>query len=191
PYTSVAVHTTGVLLAVACAVLVDRIVRILYWDAYHRRRRKREIPALIEDIVTVALLVIGLCIGLYFEVGLSGAGIFTASGATAIVIGIALQTVIQDMFSGLSVNFDRSYVIGDWLTVYSSELEGSAYGCVTGITWRTTFLRLLDGRLLMVPNRLVTSNPVLNHSRPFGPKRLSVHFHVDIRISAERVIGAI
>jgi CRP-like cAMP-binding protein len=40
----------------------------------------------------------------------------------------------------------------------------------------------------MVPNRMVSANPVMNHSRPAGPKRLSVELELDNRIPAERVI---
>jgi CRP-like cAMP-binding protein len=116
-------------------------------------------------------------------------GIVTAGGATAIVIGIALQNVIQDLFSGLSINFDGSYAIGDWLTIYSEQFPGSKYGRVSGITWRTTFLRLEDGRRLMIPNRLVTTNPMLNHSRPPGAKRLSVELLIGTRFPSGRAIS--
>src|SRR6202044_723945 len=108
--------------------------------------------------------------------------------ATAIILGIALQVVIQDLFSGLSINFDGSYAIGEWLTVYSEHLPEPAYGCISGITWRTTFLKLEDGRRFMVPNHIMTSNPVVNHSRPLEAKRLSVQVSVDNRIPADRVM---
>lgn len=191
PYDAIVLHTIGVALAGAIAVFVDRLIKHYYWDGYLRRRRKRETPALIEDIVTVSLIVIGISVGLFFEAGMSLSGILTAGGATAIVIGIALQNVIQDLFGGLSVNFDGSYAIGDWLTVYSDQFPEAKYGRVAGITWRSTFLRLEDGRRLMIPNRLVTSNPVLNHSRPPGPKRHSVDFQIDIRFPAERVMSIV
>lgn len=191
PYNLFIVHAIGVLLAVALAVVADRLIRRLFWDGYLRRRRKRNTPALIEDIVTVALIVLGISVGLFFEAGVSFTGVLTASGATAIVLGIALQAVIQDLFSGLSINMDGSYAIGDWLTIYADTFEEPVYGCVTGITWRTTYLHLTDGTRLIIPNRLVTANPVVNHSRPAGPKRLEVEVMVDNRYPAERVMGII
>ncbi len=120
---------------------------------------------------------------------MSFTGFITASGATAIVIGIALQTVIQDMFSGLSINFDGSYSLGegDWLTIYTDQMPEPLYGCVSGITWRSTFLRLDDGRRVMVPNHISTANPVMNHSRPADAKRLSVKVGIDARMPADRV----
>ncbi len=176
----------GVAMWVAFAFFADRLFRFLYWDGWLRRKRNQDTPALIEDIVTIALLVLGISLGLYFEAGLSLTGLLTASGATAIVLGIALQAVIQDLFSGLSVNFDGSYAIGDWLTIYSDQMPEPQYGRVAGITWRMTYLRLEDGRRLILPNHIMTSNPVLNHSRPMGGKRLNVTIAVDNRFPSER-----
>ena len=186
PYGAGLISTLGVLAVIAVAVVVDRLVRYFYWDGYLRRKRKRETPALIEDILTIALLVLGASIGLFFEAGVSFTGLLAASGATAIVLGIALQAVINDVFSGLSLNFDGSYAIGDWLTIYSEHFPEPVYGQVQGITWRTTFLHLSDGRRVMVPNHLMTSNPVMNHSRPKGPKRIFVEIPVANYFPLER-----
>jgi small-conductance mechanosensitive channel len=187
PYDAGLVHAIGIALTIAMAFFFDRVIRYFYWDGYLRRKRKRETPALIEDMMTVALVALGASIGLSIEIGVSFTGVITASGATAIVLGIALQAIIQDLFSGLSINFDGSYAIGDWLTIYSDQFREPVYGQVTGITWRITFLKLDDGRRVMIPNRLVTSHPVMNHSRPPGPKRLSFEVVVDVRCPAERV----
>jgi small-conductance mechanosensitive channel/CRP-like cAMP-binding protein len=189
PYDARIISALGVLTVIAFAVLIDRLIRVFYWNGYLRRKRKRETPALVEDILTIALVVLGASIGLFFEAGVSFTGLLTASGATAIVLGIALQAVISDVFSGLSLNFDGSYSIGDWLTVYSDHFPEPVYGQVQGITWRSTFLVLADGPRVMVPNHVMTSNPVMNHSRPPGPKRLSVEVPIDNRFPSERVMS--
>jgi len=191
PYGGIVLHAVGVAWVVAIAVLADRLIRLLFWNGYLRRRRGRDTPELVEDLVTVALVIFGLSLGLYFEEGLSVTGLVTASGATAIILGIALQVAIQDLFSGLSINLDGSYALGDWLTVFTDQMPEPLYGCVTGITWRTTFLTLEDGRRLMVPNHMMTAQPVLNHSQPAGPKRYFVEVSVDNRVPFKRVHDAL
>ena len=183
------VNTLGVLTAIAVAIVLDRLVRALYWDGYLRRKLKRETPAVIESLLTIALIMLGASIGLYFEAGVSFTGLITASGATAIILGIALQAAINDVFSGLSVNLDGSFEIGDWLTVYSDHFPEPIYGRVQGVTWRITILRLGDGRRLIVPNHVLTANPVVNHSRPRGAKRLFVEVPVAGSFPAERVVA--
>ena len=176
---------------IVTAFLIDGLVRHFYWHRYWHRRRGRETPALIKDLLTIALVILGASLGLWWQEGLSFTGLITASGATAVILGIALQTVIQDLFAGLSINLDGSYALGDWLTIYSEHLHEPVYGRVSAITWRSTFLTLEDGRRLMVPNHLATANPVLNHSRPHTAKRYHVEISTDNRAPAGRTMEAL
>ncbi len=189
PYGGRIINALGVLMAGAAALLLDQLVRALYWDGYLRRRRGRETPAVMQILVTLALVALGVSVGLYFEAGVSFTGLLTASGATAFILGIALQAGISDVFSGLSVNFNGSVGIGDWLTIYATELPEPVYGRVEGIAMRFTYLRLLDGRRLMFPNHTLTSNPVINHSRPRAAIRLVVEVPIARHFAAERAIG--
>jgi small-conductance mechanosensitive channel/CRP-like cAMP-binding protein len=186
-----AISTLGVLTAVAAAIALDRLIRAFYWDGYLRRKLGRETPAVIESLLTIALIMLGASIGLYFEAGVSFTGLITASGATAIILGIALQAAINDVFSGLSVNLDGSFAIGDWLTIYSDNFPEPVYGRVQGITWRITILRLSDGRRLIIPNHVLTANPVMNHSQPLGINRLFVEVPVSNNFPAERVVAVL
>ena len=188
PFGARLLSAIGILTAIAAAVVLDRLVRHFYWNGHLRRRRGRETPAVIEGLFTIALLLLGASIGLYFEAGVSFTGLVTASGATAVILGIALQAVISDVFSGVSVNIDGSFAIGDWLTIYSEQFPEPIYGRVQGISWRTTFLRLSDGCRLIIPNHVLTSNPVMNHSSPRGPKRLCVEVPVSNRFPSDRVV---
>jgi small-conductance mechanosensitive channel/CRP-like cAMP-binding protein len=187
PADVIVIAIVGFLLSIAVAALIDGLIRRLFWRAYFRAVHGHEAPALLRDLATILVFLLSLSVWLYVDLDFSAAGIFAASGATAVVIGLALQAMILDLFSGLSINLDRSYAIGDWLTVHSEELTEPVYGRVEGITWRCTMLRLEDGRCILLPNRLVTSNPVTNHSRPAEPKRLSVEVKLDVRQPSARV----
>ena len=101
-------HWLVVASVISGTLLIDGLIRHFYWLRYLQRRLNRETPALIQDLLTLALFLFGLSIGLWWQEGFSFTGFITASGATAIVLGIALQTVIQDLFSGLSINLDGS-----------------------------------------------------------------------------------
>jgi small-conductance mechanosensitive channel len=189
PYGARLVSALGVMAAVGAAILLDRLVRAFYWDGYLHRRLKRETPAVVKGLLTIALIALGASVGLFFEEGVSFAGVLTASGAAAFVLGIALQAPINDVFSGVSLNLDDAFAIGDWLTIYSDQFPEPIYGRVQGVTWRTTFLRLSDGRRLLIPNHALTSNPVMNHSRPPGAKRLFVEIPVAFNFSVDRAMS--
>ena len=69
------------------------------------------------------------------------------SGAVAIILGLALQSTLGDVFSGVVLSFSRPYRPGDWIS-----LEGGTDGRVIEINWRATYV--LTGRrdLAIVPN---------------------------------------
>ena len=187
-YGDLTVHCITIALIVGSAVLLDRLIRRFYWHGHLKKRIGRDTPELIQDIVTWVLVLAALSVGLSTEVGFSIATFATASGAAAIVLGIALQAVIQDLFTGLAINLEGSYGIGDYLTIFTDQSPDPIYGRVVGISWRSTLLRQDDGCLLMVPNHLATTNPAMNHSRPREGKRLSVEVPVDNRFPPARVM---
>ena len=187
PYNAAVLQGLDLVLVLVAAYLADRLFRRLYWRNYLHLQRGHEAPALMRDLVTLVVFALAISLWLYFELGVAASGLIAASGATAVVVGLALQTMILDLFSGLSVNFDHSFVIGDWLTVHA-EGAGPMYGKVEGMTWRTTVLRLEDGRCVVIPNRLMTAHPVTNHTRPPTPKRHSVEVTLDLRAPSERVL---
>lgn len=175
-------------LIVSIAFVIDRLIRHFYWESLLKKRRNRETPKLIQDIVTVFLVALSITFALWLQEGLSLAGIAAGSIAIAAGIGVALQPDIQDVVSGIAVNMEGSYSIGDWVTVFSDQMPAPIYGCISGSSWHSTYLTLEDGTRASVPNHLFTANVVVNHSHPIGAKRSSVEIAVDNRLPAGRVM---
>jgi small-conductance mechanosensitive channel len=180
-------HVVTAALIISVFLLIDRLVRRLYWEGHLKQRRGRETPNLVQDIVTIVLVAIGIAIALWWQEGLTVTGIAATSIAIAAGIGVALQPDIQDIVSGLFINFEGSYSIGDWVTVDSGDLKLPLYGVISNQSWRSSFLVLEDGTRASVPNSLFTSKVSINHSHPIGAKRLSVEIAVDNRLPAGRV----
>ena len=101
PYGVRAISALGAVLAVVAAILLDQLIRVFYWDGYLHRRLKRQTPAVIKGLMTIALMVLGVSIGLFFEAGVSFTGVLTASGAAAFVLGIALQAPINSQLGNI------------------------------------------------------------------------------------------
>jgi small-conductance mechanosensitive channel len=108
---------------------------------------------------------------------------FATSGVLAIVLGLALQSTLGDVFSGLAINIERPFGAGDWIT-----LAGQASGEVMQVNWRATRLRTVTHDLVVIPNSVASKAIVSNHSRPKGPHRCVLHLKVDIAVSPTRVI---
>ena len=49
--------------------------------------------------------------------------VLATSGVLAIILGLALQNTLSDVFSGLAINIERPFGAGDWITV-TNDVEG-------------------------------------------------------------------
>jgi CRP-like cAMP-binding protein/small-conductance mechanosensitive channel len=181
-------HLLTVALIICAAVIIDRLGRRFYWEGHIKKRRGRDTPRLVQDLVTVFIIAIALAIGLWWQEDLTLTGIAATSIGVAAAIGVALQADIQDVFSGLAMNYEDTCAIGDWVTVHSQDLKEPVFGRVSGLSWRSTFVTLEDGCRVSIPNHLFTSNPVVNHSRPRGAKMLDIDITLDVRVPADRVM---
>jgi small-conductance mechanosensitive channel/CRP-like cAMP-binding protein len=120
----------------------------------HEKKLLQELCAtLIYSAVIFAI--IGEVLGLPLQ------GLLATSGAIAIVIGLALQSTLSDVFSGIVLNVDRPYRVGDWLVV-----DDALQGTVIETNWRAT--RILTASLdeASLPNSILTKSRLVNRSRP-------------------------
>ena len=72
-------------------------------------------PRLLSQMITVIVytLAIAAVVSIVFKKDLT---VFLATfGGASIVVGLALQSMIQDLFAGLTINLDRSINIGDYI----------------------------------------------------------------------------
>ena len=89
-------------------------------------------------------------------VGVNVTAIFAASAALMIGIGLALQTLFQDIISGVFILVDQTVHVGDII-----EIEGKI-GRVEEIKLRTTRAITKDNRVLIIPNHLYLENSLYN-----------------------------
>ena len=97
-------------------------------------RQPRE-GRLLQDLV-VGVIYVGAVLSVVAYVFNAPVGTLIAtSGAVAIILGLALQSTLSDVFSGIALNLARPYGIGDWL-VLGNGIEGK----VVETNWRATHL---------------------------------------------------
>ena len=88
--------------------------------------------------------------------GVNVTTVFAASAALLIGVGLALQTLFQDIISGIFILVDQSVHVGDII-----ELEGKV-GRVIDIRLRTTRAVTIDNKVLIIPNHLYLTNILYN-----------------------------
>ncbi|WP_425069985.1 cyclic nucleotide-binding domain-containing protein [Reyranella sp.] len=116
---------------------------------------------LLQDLVA-GLIYLGaaLSIGAYVFKAPVGTLIAT-SGVFAIILGLALQSTLADVFSGIALNFSRVYEVGDWIV-----LGGDIEGRVVETNWRATHLLNGSNDLVVLPNSVLAKAQLTNLSSP-------------------------
>lgn len=79
----------------------------------HRPREGKLIQDLLAGLVYLAAIF--AIISYVFDLPIRG--LLATSGVIAIVLGLALQSTLGDLFSGIVLNFSRPYRPGDWISI--------------------------------------------------------------------------
>lgn len=143
-----------------------------------------EIPAILRDVTIFALFFVGVLLILYYRTELDITGLFTTSAVISIVIGLALQDTLGNLFSGLALQTERSFNVGDWVRF------GDREGVVADISWRATKLRTRYNDLVIIPNSMISKDILINYSRPSRVHAELAHIGVHYRHPPADVIAA-
>ena len=180
-------YTIHIGLVLSAAFLLTAAMNVIVWDGFIARVLGTAVPRLIKDLSAVAIFIISLTVivGVIFERSVTG--IWAASSAIGFVLGFALRGLILDVFTGLAINVERSYKIGDWIHLHSRD-DIEFIGCIEEINWRTTRIKTTDNNIIVVPNSLIGQSIVTNFSAPNTLSRLDLLFYLDFSVPTERAL---
>lgn len=83
-------------------------------------------------------------------------GILTGLGLSTAIIALAAQDTFKDVFSGLSIFWDKPFAIGDWVEI------GDVSGTVENISFRSTKLRTTEDTIITLQNSAISSQNIVN-----------------------------
>jgi small-conductance mechanosensitive channel len=156
-------------------IVVLRLLALLYFDLYLQAKREIRLPPLLPKVAMwVGYGVVSLAtLKFYFKEDVHMAGLLGASAVTSLVLGLALQPILGNFFSGLVISVEKPFRINDWIKV------GDTEGRVVSITWRTTHLRTRDNDNLVIPNARIADEEILNfyYPQPLHLERVYVGVH--------------
>lgn len=95
---------------------------------------------------------------------------FLTGGAVGgLIIGLALQDTLSNLFAGFFMNIDRPIKEGDLI-----QLETGEEGLVSEIGWRYTKIRLRTNNLILIPNSKLSQDRIMNLNLPTPATRVRV-----------------
>lgn len=182
PNTLVALLVIGVFWAlarVACAAS-DRALRRL--DTHQAARD------LISRMIRVLVLLAGIVVALgVMNLDKALASILAGAGIVGLALGFAFQELAGNLISGvgLAIHQKWPFKIGDLIET------NDVFGVVEKINLRTSIMRTLDGKIVVIPNRKVYQDKVVNYTAS-GARRVELACGVsygDDLSKVERVVN--
>ncbi|WP_077048420.1 mechanosensitive ion channel family protein [Pseudomonas sp. KK4] len=140
---------------------------------------------LLQDLLGAVIFLVAVIASMAYVLNLPVKGVLATSGALAIIVGLALQSTLSDVFSGIVLNTTKPYQLDDWIAIDGTE------GRVIDIDWRATRLQTSQGSMIVIPNSLAAKAKITNFSRPSDMFGLSISLQVSPHVRPQTVIDAL
>lgn len=152
------VHITIQTILIVIAVIVITAVIMKYLKRLVTRRLPDTDKPKFNSVFSFAKYFIYLIVVLITmqNMGMELTAILTASAALLVGVGLALQTLFQDIISGVFILIDQSVHVGDIV-----EIDGKV-GRVVEIKLRTTRAVTIDNKVLVIPNHKYLTSIIYN-----------------------------
>jgi small-conductance mechanosensitive channel/CRP-like cAMP-binding protein len=163
------------ILAARAGVTLVRLLVVLE----HRPRETQ----IVSDLMAGGIYLATLLAIVNFVFAVPIAGLLATSGVIAIVLGLALQNTLADVFSGIAVGIERPYKAGDLIWV-----EGNIEGHVVQVTWRSTHIATFQNTIAIVPNSVMAKARLINRSLPEPVRGDTIEIRLDAGVVPELCI---
>ena len=190
-----AVHVLGLLLIatvawlLAAGVYASADLALARYDVdvvdnRHARRVRTQISLLCRlGVVLVAVLAVAAMLLTFPSARTAGAGILASAGVLSVVVGLAAQTSLANVFAGLQLAFTDAIRVDDVVVVEEE------WGRIEEITLTYVVVHVWDDRRLVLPSTYFTTTPFENWTREESAVMGSVELDVDWGVPVEEMRG--
>jgi small-conductance mechanosensitive channel/CRP-like cAMP-binding protein len=143
------VHIIKILLLMGIVISVVRFLGNMIMSTI--RVSQSEVSSLIKTVLSMIIYIVAFFIIFqtqYPDVPL--APLFTGSTILGIVVGLALQDTLGNLFAGIALQADQPFQVGDVVTMMSQQS-----GVVESVSWRGVKIRTFQNKLLVISNAVM------------------------------------
>jgi len=160
PNSHISLKISETILTIVFISFMFNAINYLFFSENNILKNKNHIPKLGRDVLHTVLILIISAFVLANVWGLDLGNLLTALGVSSLVIGLALQEPLANIFNGISLLIAKPFEEGDWIKV------GDDIGRVVDINWRSLEIVNRSNELIIIPNNMISKEKVKNLSRP-------------------------
>ena len=169
-----------IIITLLISILFSKIINI-YTDKYVQiMHGKGKTTELASRIITIGIFILAIIIILkYFSIAITP--IIAALGIGGIIIGLALQSTLSNLFAGIQILTNKPIKVGDYIEV------GTHKGSVEDIGWRSIRVKTLLNSMVIIPNSKLIEGTIINNSLPKDQISIKINVGVDYGSNLEKV----
>jgi small-conductance mechanosensitive channel len=146
-YHEMILNVTKMVLWSFLAIVVIRGLNSLIFGFFFRLRKGYEAPNLVRNIFSIiAYVIVFVILSRIYITGVDLAAVLATSTAFGLIIGLALQETLGNLFAGASLHADKPFQVGDVITV------GQHTGVIESVTWRAVKIRTFTNHIVLISN---------------------------------------
>ncbi len=139
---------------ISVAIIVVRLLGMLVFTVF-RKRKGYEASNLTRDLFALVAYVAFIAFILHsFFPSMSFTALLPGSALLGVIIGLALQDTLGNLFAGISLHADKPFQVGDVITV------GKWSGVIESITWRAAKIRTFQNHIVLVSNSSMSKESI-------------------------------
>ncbi|MBV6495958.1 MAG: hypothetical protein DYH05_09065 [Acidobacteria bacterium ACB1] len=140
-----------IILAMLIVIAIVRFAAFLMMRSAVRRSAQPGVSSLLKTVLSIVVYIIAFVLifqNQYPDVQLSA--LFTGSTIVGIVVGLALQDTLGNLFAGIAMQADQPFQVGDVISI-----QNRGMGVVEGVSWRGVKIRTFQNKLLIISNSVL------------------------------------
>lgn len=163
--TLMARYSFAILVLIGSYVLSEAVGASLRWyylEGSQKSKVRMDVTLLpfLRKLTRIIILLGGLIAALS-TIGFDVSGLLTLTSVIVLIIGLASQESLANIFAGLALQLDRPYIYGEYLRFPTGEVA-----LLQKIGLRSSKLADLSGNIMVISNSELAKQRVVNLSRP-------------------------
>lgn len=142
------IRITRILLWMILVISVVRFLSHIILRTFVRASAQSEIASLLRSVLSIVIYIVAFFIIFQSQFpNVQLAPLFTGSAILGIVVGLALQDTLGNLFSGVALQADQPFQVGDVISI-----TNRGNGVVESVSWRGVKIRTFQNKLLIISN---------------------------------------
>lgn len=168
---------------VIISMIAGKILSIYLMRALQDKMDRKQLSMLLKLMRYSFVFLVTVFFILPF-MGLELSSLLVAGGVLGLILGIAGQSIVANLISGIFLTLERPIKIGDQVNIDNNA------GVIEDITFVSTIIRTFDGLYVRVPNDKVFLNNITNYAANVA-RRFEYVIGITYDSDADKAIGMI